>query len=185
VSVNPYAPPTAVVADLELPSDVGTEPPFFAVSVTKLVIMSLCTFSVYEVYWFYRQWKRIAEREQSGISPLARAIFTFFFCYQCFGHIRDFDAEADTGRRLAAGPLAIGWIVTTILWRLPDPYSWISMLSVVFLVPVQLHANRLNASANPAHDRNARFSTWNWVAVVVAVLMVMLAFTDMFLPDVE
>ena len=55
MSVNPYAPPTAVVADQAIPSDVGTEPPFFAVPVTKLVVMSLCTFSGYEIYWFYRQ----------------------------------------------------------------------------------------------------------------------------------
>jgi len=184
MTVNPYAPPTAVVADLAGP-EVGTEPPFFAVSVTKLLVMSVCTFSAYEVYWFYRQWKRIAERERLAVSPVARAIFTFLFCYQCFVHVRDFETETETEPKLAAGPLAIGWIGTTFLWRLPDPYWWISMLAPLFLVPVQLHMNRLNAAANPQHERNSRFSGWNWVAIVLGGLLFMLAVLGTFLPEVD
>jgi len=199
VTFNPYAPPTAVVDDLAVP-EAATEPPFFAVSVTKLLVMNLCTFSAYQVYWFYRNWKRIAEREPHAMWPVARAIFAIFYCYQCFSHIRDFVVGTDTGRifaagplgldedtgpRLAAGPLAVGFIVTNLLWRLPDPYAWISTLAFVFLVPVQLHVNRLNAAANPLHDRNNRFSGWNWVAVVVGGVLVMLAVVGAFLPEVE
>jgi hypothetical protein len=185
MSVNPYAPPTAVVADLAPPSDVGTEPPFFAVSVTKLVVMSICTFSIYEVYWFYRHWKQIAEREREAISPLARAIFTIIFCYSCFARMRDYEAETGTSTgagRLAAVPLAIAWVVTTLLWRLPDPYWWISMLAVLFLVPVQMHANRLNTAVAPLHHRNARFSAANWIGVIVGGLFLMLALAGTFLP---
>jgi hypothetical protein len=41
----------AAVADIAPADDVATEPPFFAVSVTKLAVMCICTFTVYEVYW--------------------------------------------------------------------------------------------------------------------------------------
>lgn len=199
MTLNPYAPPTAVVDDLALP-EAGTEPPFFAVSVIKLVIMNVVTFNGYQVYWFYRQWKRIAEREQLALWPFARAIFGVFYCYPCFGHIRDFrqgadtgrilaagplGLEADSGRTLAAGPLAVGFIVTSLLWRLPEPYSLVSMLAFVFLVPVQLHANRLNAASHPFHDRNSRFSMWNWVAIVIGGMLVLLALAGTFLPEVE
>jgi hypothetical protein len=185
VNVNPYAPPAAAVADIAPPEDVSTEPPFFAVSVTKLAIMSACTFNLYEMYWFYRHWRRIADRERDDIWPVARAIFTLFFCYACFARIRDYPADTRTESTLAAGPLAIGWIVTKLLSRLPDPYGWIAMFAFVFLVPVQLHVNELNAAASPSHDRNARFSAWNWLAVVVGGLLVSLALASLFLPDVE
>jgi hypothetical protein len=184
MTLNPYAPPTAVVADIAV-VDVQTEPPFFAVSLAKLILLSICTFGVYEIYWFYRQWKQIAERDREAISPLARGIFTIFFCYPCFARIRDYRAETGTGSPLAAAPLAIGWIGTTLLWRLPDPYGWLSMLALVFLIPVQLEVNKLNAMAAPGHDRNARFSAWNWVAVVVGGLLFLLAVGGTFLPDVE
>lgn len=29
--------------------------PYFSVSVRKLVVMSLCTFGLYDLYWFYQQ----------------------------------------------------------------------------------------------------------------------------------
>src|SRR5262245_38387740 len=86
---NPYAPPTAAVADV-LPPDAERELPFFAVSITKFVVMSICTFSIYEVYWFYKNWRRIMDRENLHIFPFTRAIFAVFFCYQCFSYVRNY-----------------------------------------------------------------------------------------------
>jgi hypothetical protein len=185
VSVNPYAPPTAVVADVAARDEVEAGLPFFAVSTTKLVVMALCTFSLYEVYWFYRQWKRIEERERDGIVSWARAIFAVFFCYFCFARIRDYDTGRRTGPTLAAGPLAIAWIVTTLLQSLPDPYWVISLGAPLFLVPVQRHVNRLNTAVNPSHDPNARFSAWNWLAVGLGGLLLVTVIAAFFLPEVE
>jgi hypothetical protein len=132
---------------------VGVEPPFLAVSVFKLAVMNFCTFTVYEV------------------------IFAVFFCYQCFGRMRDHEGGVELGPRLDAAPLAIGFILSTLTWRLPDPWDWISVASFVFTLPVQHHVNRLNAQVSPAHDRNGRFTAWNWVAVVVGgpLMLVMIA----------
>ena len=184
MSVNPYAPPTAVVADVALPADVGAETPFFAVSVTKLVVMSICTFSLYEVFWFYRNWKRIAEREREPISPPRRAIFAVVFCYSCFARMRDYDALTGTSTgagRLAALPLAIAWMVTSLLGSFTD-YPWISQFAVLFLVPVQQYVNRLNTAVAPLHDRNARFTAANWIGVIVGGLFVMLSIAATFRP---
>ena len=184
MNVNPYAPPGAVVADVALAVEVGAESPFFAVSVPKLVVMSICTFSLYEVFWFYRNWKRIAERERKPISPPGRAIFAVVYCYSCFARMRDYDAVTGTSTgagRLAALPLAIAWIVTSMLGSLSD-YGWISMLAVLFLVPVQQFANRLNSAVAPLHDRNARFTAANWIGVIVGGLLAMLSIAATFLP---
>ena len=175
MNTNPYAPPIAVVADIIPVEEVAAEPPFFAVSVAKLAVMSVCTFSVYEVYWFYKNWQRIAERERGSVWPLARAIFAVFYCYPCFARIRDDDGVSQLESRLHALPLAIGFIATSVTWRLPDPWGWISLSSFLFLLPVQSYVNRLNALASPSHDRNSRFSGWNWAAVVVGGGVLLLA----------
>src|SRR5262245_18132559 len=47
MSGNPYAPPTAVVADVTPGLDTSVETPFFAVSPLKLAIMSICTLNFY------------------------------------------------------------------------------------------------------------------------------------------
>jgi hypothetical protein len=185
MSLNPYAPPMAAVADIAPAADVATEPPFFAVSVTKLAVMCICTFTVYEVYWFYKHWQRISEREREPIWPLMRAIFAILYCYPCFARMRDHEGAIESGSRLYAGPLAVAFIVTTLTWRLPEPYDWISMASFVATLPVQYHVNKLNALASPAHNRNSRFTGWNWVAVVVGGGLLLLAIAGEFLVPPE
>lgn len=105
------------------------------------------------------------------------------FCYSCFRHIRDSGVEHNIEPTLAAGPLAAGWIIAAIAWRLPDPYSLVVFLKVLFLVPVQLHVNRINAAAVPAHDPNSRYSAWNWAAVVIGGLTLVLAIIGTFMSD--
>lgn len=183
MSTNPFAPPTAIVADVMPPKAEEAPTPFFPVSVLKLFILSVCTFGVYEVYWFYKNWQLIKERERSHISPVPRAIFAVFYCYQCFARIRDFGTPPATKSRLAAGPLAAGWIVATLLHKLPDPYWLISLFAVVFIIPVQGLANRINAASSPNHDPNSHFSAWNWVALAFGSILFVLAIIGLMLPE--
>ncbi|MGE5650348.1 MAG: hypothetical protein ACM34A_09130 [Bacillota bacterium] len=159
------------------------EPPFFAVSLFKLALMSVCTAGFYELYWYYRNWQRIKQREGSRIMPFWRAFFSFFFCYQCIARIRDLGNARGMPMRAPAGLLAAGWIVTTMLWKLPDPYWWASSLAVIFLLPAQAHANRLNAAACPGHERNARLSAWNWLVVALGGSFTLLALIGTFVPE--
>ena len=163
---NFYAPPAAVVADVSsIKSDVEVR--FFAVSTVKLVVLSVVTLGFYQIYWFYRHWALIKERSEPHIIPWARALFGIFWCYRCFEFIRGEERRLDVEPTLPAGPLAIGWIATSLTSRLPGPYFLIAFLSPLLLVPVQRHINHINALAAPGHDENTRFSAWNWLAVVV------------------
>ena len=80
MSENPYAPPTAQVADIDsgLPDNSN---PLFAVGTAKVVVMSICTFGIYHLYWFYRNWNLIRARDRSDIMPFWRAFFGIFWCY--------------------------------------------------------------------------------------------------------
>ena len=117
---------------------------FFDVSIPKLVVLSVCSLGIYELYWFYKNWQIVRARERSDISPLSRAVFGYFFCYALFKRIRDYDAQTGGTRALPAGALAAGWMVVTFLWQLPGRYSLVANLSCLFMVPVQVAANRIN-----------------------------------------
>jgi hypothetical protein len=161
---NVYAPPRAPVADVRsADSDTGVF--FFAVSPTKLVVMSVCTLGLYQIYWFYKQWVLIKQRSEPLIIPWARAFFGIFWCYSCFEFIRNDERTLNIEPSLPAGPLAIGWIAASLAWRLPQPYFLIGFLAPLLLVPVQRHVNHINATVAPDHDENSRFSGWNGLAV--------------------
>ncbi|MDR2837380.1 MAG: hypothetical protein LBV49_02235 [Azonexus sp.] len=51
---NPYASPAARVEDVQPLADSGA-PPFFPVSVPKLAVLSICSFGLYELFWFYQK----------------------------------------------------------------------------------------------------------------------------------
>ena len=197
---NPYAPPMATVADVLPATEPEIEPPFFAVSIPKFVVMCLCTFTIYEAYWFYRHWKRINERDGTDVWPILRGIFGPLFSYPLFVKIRDYTPRSGTslsslslnatmvegdephvGWELPAVFLSVGCLATNLLFRLPGPYSFLGFLTVACLVPVQVYANKMNALASPSHDRNSRFSVWNGLMVVVGAIWLLLSAVGTYL----
>ena len=173
---------TAMQVDLSDPNVTELKAPvFFPVSLVKLVVLSVCTLGLYEIYWFYKNWYFVKRREKSDIIPAARSIFAFFFCYALFRRVSDSAAKTN-GNRPPAGALAAGWIVTTLLWRLPDPYWLVSFAAVLFMLPIQSAINSINAKEAPDHDRNGRFSAWNIAGVVIGGLFVILGVIGTFLP---
>ena len=168
---------TSVDANLAPPTPLNTldtqVPPFFPVSIVKFTVLSLTTFGIYELFWFYKNWRLIRERE-GHLSPFWRTVFAYFFCYEMFKHIRDYPTPTRANATLPAGPLTAGWILVSLLWRLPDPYWFVSFLAFLFLIPVQMAANKVNSSVVPTHDPNSRFTAANWAAVVVGGLLLLL-----------
>jgi len=123
------------------------------------------------LYWFYENWKLILEREQSEASPFWKTFFMFIYCYTLFEQVRNSAAAIKIAHSISVTILATGWILMSTLWILPDPYGLVALLSIVFLIPVQQAANRVNEALVPAHDRNERFTALNMVAVVIGGLL--------------
>jgi hypothetical protein len=181
MSSNPYAPPTAELADAQAAQT--QQPAFFAVSIAKLTVLSLCTLGLYELYWFYKNWQFVRARERSNIVPVLRAFFAVFFCYACFARIRDHGKKVGIQPPLSAGACATGWILTTIMWRLPDPYWLVSMAAFLFLLPAQAYANRVNAAVAPEHDRNSKFTESTWITTVIGGAFFLLAVFGTLFPE--
>jgi hypothetical protein len=60
-------------------------------------------------------------------------------------------------------------------------YAWLGFLTVACLVPVQVYANKMNAIASPAHNRNSRLTVWNWLIVVPGAIWLLLAVLGTYL----
>lgn len=158
------------------------QPIFFPVSRLKLVVMSTATFGIYELYWFYKNWKLIKQRTERDIMPFWRAFFAVIFCYSCFKEIKEVATSRGVSFPASPGGLAILWIALTFSWRLPDPYSLVDMLTPLVLIPIQKTVNDLNIIMAPNHNPNARFSAWNIVMTVVGGIFIVLVIIGTFLP---
>jgi hypothetical protein len=179
---NPYAPPTAAVADVQqgLPDNSN---PLFAVGTVKIFFMSLCTLGIYQLYWMYRHWRLIQARDRSDIMPFWRAFFGVIFCWPLFKRIKEDGETHGVTEGFAFEVLAVLYIALNITWQLPDPWWLIGLATTVVVTLVQHHANRVNAAAAPDHERNDRLTGWNWVAVVLGGMLLLLALVGLFVPE--
>lgn len=79
--------------------------------------------------------------------------------------------------------MALGWVVVSMLWKLPDPAWLISFTAVFFLVPVQKAMNDVNSTLYPGHDPNTRFTGWNIAGIVAGGAVLALGVLAVFLPE--
>lgn len=164
-------------------AEVYSEPPFFQVSLIKLAIMSVVTLSFYQLYWFYRNWKLIKAYENSNIWPFWRMFFGILWCHACFRRIVQFGKYEGITTSVRAGPLAVAWIITSLMSYLPDPFFLTYLLSFLFILPIQALANQINIIASHNTPLNNQFSGWNWLAMVIGGGILTLVILGEFIPD--
>ncbi len=146
---------------------------FFPVSIKKLLVLSVCTFGIYEFYWFYKNWKFVKEKQGLKIMPVWRAIFSPLFCYSLFEAVKKHAKRTKVNVKYSSGWLTVGYILTimTIMTTgMPYPFWCISMLSVLTFLPARSVIETLNAKTDST-IRNDQFSGWNIVAIVFGVIL--------------
>jgi hypothetical protein len=117
---------------------------YFSVSKLKLVVLCLVTLSLYEIYWFYKNWKLVKIKTGEKISPFWRAVFAIFFCYSLFKRVQDSASLQGCRSSISPGWLTVAYIILGATWQLPDPYWLIGLISFVPLLPVQGVINEIN-----------------------------------------
>jgi hypothetical protein len=150
------------------------------VGTAKLIAMGFGTFGVYQLYWMLRQWKTIRARTGEDMIPILRAIFSLFFFHLL---VREVNETARTfGRHdaLAVGGLTTLFVISSLLWRLPDPWWLLSWMTFIPVVIVQRRMDELNAAASPLADRNTRIRGWNWLAMIIGIPFFALLLHTMF-----
>src|SRR5258708_37159984 len=55
--------------------NVKNSPYPYIISIPKLIILSTVTFGIYDIYWFYKQWKSFKAERDLKVTPWARALF--------------------------------------------------------------------------------------------------------------
>ena len=160
---------------------------FFTASTKKLVLLSVFTFGMYKLYWFYKNWRVIREQTGKKIMPFWRTVFCYFWAYSCFKQIKIAAKEQHIQTTLPIGYLAAAFIVLDLcgnLWNLPNPYAVLGIIgsaAVACLVPVNTLAIRVNERLSPRFQNNDRLTGWNWLALIVGGIILIMAILACFL----
>ncbi len=127
----------------------NSQPLFLYIPIMRLILMSVVSFSAYEFYWIYRNWRYLKERERLDIQPFWRGWFGILYCYSLLRHIHE-DKEAREVKvpTFSPGGLTTGWIILIILANaiIIQPGIAAGIIAAVIpsclcLVPVQIYVN--------------------------------------------
>jgi len=140
---------------------------YFSVAIPKFILMSIATIGLYQIYWFWKNWKVVESRESSKKYPLIRAVFAPIFAYSLFQRIK------------VANPvvLALGYFVIGALWRLPDSWGVLSVFSFVPLIPVQ---QMINAKAK--HGVSEEYTAREKAAILAGLFLYCLLAAALLFP---
>lgn len=145
------------------PSDA---PAWMAVAPWKLILMSIATVNLYQLYWFYKQWRAVRD-SGDDVRPVARAIFGVIFCYPLFQRVVT-SAAAMAAPSAEPVFLAAVYIVLCISAQfLPFPYAMLAGLSVVPLAVIQRVANAVARHDFPQEEPDGRLTAANGVGILL------------------
>ncbi len=147
-------------------STVPGEPVFFVVKTSKLIIMSVMTLGLYEIYWFYRNWRAVQLAEGSKIWPFARSLFGVLTSYFLFSRVAGIQAL----------PLALLYASISVVGsRLPDWGMLAGFFSFVPLLFVQ------DGMVRTGHVQESNtYSLFETCYLIVASCIVVLAIVSAF-----
>ncbi|MEP7087462.1 MAG: hypothetical protein ABI884_09015 [Gemmatimonadota bacterium] len=152
----------------------ATEAPYFPVSRLKLFVMSVTTLSMYQIYWFYKNWQLANARKGSGGSPFWRALAAPITAHGLFAEVRtDAQSRFVTVGWSSAG-LAVIYFGLTLCCFLDYPWWTIALGSVFALLPVHTTMETVNAKVAPNAPRNDGFSATDAVVIVVGIALTVL-----------
>lgn len=183
--LDTFAPRAAYQGEPAPPEAVATPLPLFPVATHKFIVLSICSFGLYEVYWSYKNWKRLKEASGEELSPVWRAIFAPLWGFSLFKRIRDVASSAGVPVAWSPGVLATVYLILNIMWRLPDPWWLVSFATLIPMLPVQEAAQLTNErhAGVGTEGRNDSYSAANIALIVLGGLLVILTVIGTFLPE--
>lgn len=178
---NPYEVP---IANLDLNAGEEFIPTFYGVSTTKLIIMSVVTFSFYNIYWFFKNFTAYKRKYNDGSIPFLRALFSPIFSYSLFVKVKTEMENAELTSSLPAGPLAAAYFSLHVLGRaLSEPLSLIGVLNFIPLIKVNAGINKLHLKEHPGYVTDSKLSLYNWLFIVPGVILIALVIVGLFVRD--
>ncbi|RKP57989.1 hypothetical protein D7Z26_00280 [Cohnella endophytica] len=157
--------------------------------VWHFVFLSVLTFGLYDLYWYYRNWKYLKKYKGLNISPVWRTIgilvpiFGLYLIYSAHKDYHNLIKEEGVNRTIYPGLIVVAIIITGLLTRLPDPYWLLCFLSTIPLAIVQKILNELWRKVQPGLIHRTKFRGRQIFLIVIGVIWWLLAIIGMTVPE--
>ena len=158
----------------------SVENKLFSVPSEKLVLMSVCTYGMYCLYWFFRNWSGVRDISGKNYSPLVRAWLFPFYNRNLFEEIKKIAQEMEIQVKWLSSVLSYGYLLFLVGWY--SPYMlFVSIFAGVILLPANNTCEQFN-EANGFDESTEGFDRNDWVIIFVGGLLVIISFLNAIEP---
>ena len=158
--------------------------PFFPVGNGKFIVLSLCSFGIYVLYWNYKAWQRIRDRSHESMSPFWRTFFSPLWSFVLFERVKDEAARQRIPVAWRAGVLGTLYLLLNVAAALPDPWWLVSFFWFVPLVPVVNTIEQINTAVPAAEGRNESYSGGNIATILIGgLLLIVVVLATLLFPE--
>jgi hypothetical protein len=147
------------------------------VSKFKFILYSIVSFGLYEIYWFYKNWKYVKQRDGVDIRPFWRGLFSPIWCYSL---CKDISENGGVLAPLALVLVPVFYLALVVASRLPDPYWLISLASFAPLLVLVGQINRINRDRGVVGPYYSRFGVGPILLSLLGAGLLALIFVDLF-----
>lgn len=154
----------------------------FVVGPAKFVILSIITFSLYQVYWAYKNWKAVQAHEKSNIWPFWRALFSILFIYSLLNKLQAMLREKDHKADLSALDRSVIWISFSLASNLWKPLLILDLVKPFALMGVQKQVNKVYALDQKPSNR---LSSAEWAVTICGLALTALVIIGLSLPPIN
>jgi len=140
--------------------------------------MSVLTFGLYLVYWFYKNWKAIKLQEKEYLHPLWRAWFSVIYSYSLFKRILGSSEKQGYKDAYGAKTLYFTYVLGTLLTWMDDDIVVLTGL-VVWLFPIYIIQQAIefnNFKINPDTYKKDYHMSGKAIGIFVVILIVLCIF---------
>lgn len=156
------------ILDLNLSSNDSNTIRIKSLTVDKFIILFVFTLGLYGIWWMYKAWTFIKEKDRVSIMPAARAIFAIFFLSSLFEKILRFAKVNGYQKTYSSVGLFVMYVILSICNRLPPPFFLISIFAFLpFVQPIEAFNKGIELSPFYSLEIKKGFSPRQFVLIIL------------------
>lgn len=158
-------------------------PPFLFISPVKLALLSVTTFGIYIIYWFYKQWWALKKFKKLTIYPFIMALFAPFTSYNLFNEIFLLKNPQVNTKNDLPGILSTIYFLLNFIGgignQLQNPFQIVLFMLFLPLIPVQNFINSL-ASDEIKQKNPGKFNRWEMIILIIGGILFTITISSYF-----